>query len=159
MIPSIVTSRPTTASRPSNPLNPSPLAPQIRLCWPMTVPSKRLCYAMLESAFTTQRAPPASARLPIVSSADQRRSTNRPTDAEVAPSAVARCAIAMDRCLAGWLVHCSTRRHTAQLAEYRRHCGCLMHFARLANTLLQDEESARDNHVSASNFAKYSPIL
>ena len=35
LIPSIVTSRPTTASRPSNPLNPSPLAPQIRLCWPL----------------------------------------------------------------------------------------------------------------------------
>jgi len=32
LIPFIVTSRPTTASRPSNPLNPSPLAPQIRLC-------------------------------------------------------------------------------------------------------------------------------
>jgi len=29
------TSRPTTSSRPSNPLNPSPLAPQIRLCWPL----------------------------------------------------------------------------------------------------------------------------
>jgi len=37
-------------------------------------------------------------------------------------------------------------------------CGCLMHFARLANTLLKDEESARDNHVLACNFAKYSPI-
>jgi len=34
--------------------------------------------------------------------------------------------------------------------------GCLMHFARLANTLLKDEE--RDNHVLACNFAKYSPI-
>ena len=34
-----------------------------------------------------------------------------------------------------------------------------MHFARLANTLLQDEESARDNHVFACNCAKYSPIL
>jgi len=34
-----------------------------------------------------------------------------------------------------------------------------MHFARLANTLLKDEESARDNHVLACNFAKYSPIL
>jgi len=33
------------------------------------------------------------------------------------------------------------------------------HFARLANTLLKDEESARDNHVSVCNFAKYSPIL
>ena len=32
LIPLIVASRPTTASRPSNPLNPSPLAPQIRLC-------------------------------------------------------------------------------------------------------------------------------
>ena len=31
LTPSIVTSRPTTASRPSNPLNRSPLAPQIRL--------------------------------------------------------------------------------------------------------------------------------
>jgi len=35
LIPSVVTSRPTTASRPSNPLNPSPLASQIRLCWPL----------------------------------------------------------------------------------------------------------------------------
>jgi len=34
-----------------------------------------------------------------------------------------------------------------------------MHFARLANTQLKDEESARDNHVFACNFAKYSPIL
>jgi len=33
-----------------------------------------------------------------------------------------------------------------------------MHFAHLANTLLKDE-SARDNHVFACNFAKYSPIL
>jgi len=31
LIPFVVTSRPTTASRPSNPLNRSPLAPQIRL--------------------------------------------------------------------------------------------------------------------------------
>jgi len=34
-----------------------------------------------------------------------------------------------------------------------------MHFARLACTLLKDEESAGDNHVLACNFAKYSPIL
>jgi len=33
-----------------------------------------------------------------------------------------------------------------------------MHFA-LANTLLKDEKSARDNHVFACNLAKYSPIL
>jgi len=29
---------------------------------------------------------------------------------------------------------------------------------RLANTLLKDEESVRDNHVLACNFAKYLPI-
>jgi len=34
----------------------------------------------------------------------------------------------------------------------------IVHFARLANTLLKDEESARDNHVIACNFAKYSLI-
>jgi len=34
-----------------------------------------------------------------------------------------------------------------------------MHFARLANTLLKDEESAQDNHVFACNCAKYSPML
>jgi len=32
-------------------------------------------------------------------------------------------------------------------------------YTRLANTLLEDEESARDNHVLVCNFAKYSPIL
>ena len=37
--------------------------------------------------------------------------------------------------------------------------GCLMHFACLANTVLKDEESERDNHVFAGNFAKHSPIL
>jgi len=35
---------------------------------------------------------------------------------------------------------------------------CLVHFARLANTLLKDEESARDNHVLACHFATYLPI-
>ena len=34
--------------------------------------------------------------------------------------------------------------------------GCLVH---LANTLLTDEESARDHHVLACKFARYSPIL
>jgi len=33
-----------------------------------------------------------------------------------------------------------------------------MHFALMANTLLTDEDSARDIHVLAYNFAKYSPI-
>ena len=42
---------------------------------------------------------------------------------------------------------------------YKQERDCLVHFARLANTLLNDEESARDNHVLACNFAKYSPIL
>ena len=35
LTPSVVISRSTTASRPSTPLNPSPLAPQSRLCWPL----------------------------------------------------------------------------------------------------------------------------
>ena len=42
--------------------------------------------------------------------------------------------------------------------SYKQERGCLMHFAYLANTLLKDEESARDNLVLACNFAKYSPI-
>ena len=33
------------------------------------------------------------------------------------------------------------------------------YFARLDNTLLKDEESARDSRVLACNFAKYLPIL
>ena len=43
--------------------------------------------------------------------------------------------------------------------SYKQERGCLMHFAYLANTLLKDEESARDNRVFARNFAKYSPII
>jgi len=43
--------------------------------------------------------------------------------------------------------------------SYKQQRGCLMHFAHLANTLLLDEESARDNHVLACDFAKYLPIL
>ena len=39
--------------------------------------------------------------------------------------------------------------------SYKQECGFLMHFASLANRLLNDEESARDNHVLACNFAKY----
>jgi len=37
--------------------------------------------------------------------------------------------------------------------------GCVMHIARLANTLLKDGESAQDNHVLACNSAKYSSIF
>jgi len=43
--------------------------------------------------------------------------------------------------------------------SYKQERGCLMHFVRLANTLLKDEESARDNQVFACNVAKYSTIL
>jgi len=39
--------------------------------------------------------------------------------------------------------------------SYKQERDCLMRFVRLANTLLKDKESARDNHVLASNFAKY----
>jgi len=34
-----------------------------------------------------------------------------------------------------------------------------MHLAHLANTLLKDEQSARDNHVFACNFTKYLQIF
>jgi len=43
--------------------------------------------------------------------------------------------------------------------SYKAERDCLMYFAHLANTLLKDEESVRDNHVLACNFSKYSPIL
>ena len=39
--------------------------------------------------------------------------------------------------------------------SYEQERGYLMHFARLANTLLKDEESALDSHILACNFAKY----
>jgi len=42
--------------------------------------------------------------------------------------------------------------------SYKQERACLMHFARLANTLLKDENSAQDNHVLVGNFAKYLPI-
>ena len=42
--------------------------------------------------------------------------------------------------------------------SFKQERDCLIHLTRLANTLLKDEESARDNHVLACNFAKYLPI-
>jgi len=42
--------------------------------------------------------------------------------------------------------------------SYKQEHDCLVHFARLANTLLKDGEGARNNYVLAYNFAKYSPI-
>ena len=43
--------------------------------------------------------------------------------------------------------------------SFKQERGCLVHFVRLATTLLKGEESARDGHVLACNFAKHSPIL
>ena len=42
--------------------------------------------------------------------------------------------------------------------SYKQERDCLMHFARMANTLLKDKESAPDNHGFAGNFAKYLTI-
>ena len=42
--------------------------------------------------------------------------------------------------------------------SYKQERGCLVHFARLANTLLKDEESARDNRILARNYTKFSKI-
>ena len=42
--------------------------------------------------------------------------------------------------------------------SYKKQSDSLMHFARLTNTLLNDEESAWDYHFVSCNFAKYSPI-
>jgi len=42
--------------------------------------------------------------------------------------------------------------------SYKKERGCLVYFAHRANTLLKDEESARDNHVLARNFSKSLPI-
>jgi len=33
-----------------------------------------------------------------------------------------------------------------------------MHFARLANTSIKDEKTARDSDILACNFAKYKPM-
>jgi len=38
--------------------------------------------------------------------------------------------------------------------SYEQERCCLVHFVRLATTLLKDEESTRDNHVLACNFVK-----
>ena len=43
--------------------------------------------------------------------------------------------------------------------SYKQQSGCLMHFARLANTLLKDKESTRDSRVFDCIFDKYLPIL
>jgi len=43
--------------------------------------------------------------------------------------------------------------------SYEQERDCFVHFARVVNTLLKDGESARDNHILACNFTKYSPIF
>jgi len=43
------------------------------------------------------------------------------------------------------------------LAKLQARAWFLVHFVCLANTLLKDEESARDNHFLACKFAKYLP--
>jgi len=42
--------------------------------------------------------------------------------------------------------------------SYKQERGYLVHYVRLATTMLKHEENARDNDVLACNFAKYSPI-
>jgi len=42
--------------------------------------------------------------------------------------------------------------------SYKEERDCIVHFVRLANTLVKDEESAGDNHFLACNFAKHLPI-
>jgi len=39
--------------------------------------------------------------------------------------------------------------------SYKQEHGCLVHFARLANALLKDEESARDRHVIMAIFVGF----
>ena len=44
--------------------------------------------------------------------------------------------------------------------SYKQKHGCLTHFARLANTLLKDDESAPDSHVLACNLPNiYNAII
>ena len=44
-------------------------------------------------------------------------------------------------------------------SEDKQERGCLVHFVHLANALLNDEESAWDNHVLARDYVKYLPNL
>ena len=42
--------------------------------------------------------------------------------------------------------------------SYKQERDCFVHFLRLFSSVLAKRTSARDNHVLACNFAKYSPI-
>ena len=55
----------------------------------------------------------------------------------------------------------SVRLHISRKLHNRSppNLSCMLHFVRLANALLKDRESARNNHVFACNFVKYSPVL
>ena len=59
----------------------------------------------------------------------------------------------------GLLLSLRVKFKIGDLAKLQQERYCLMHFVRLSNTQLNDRESARNNHILASNFAKYSPIL
>jgi len=52
-----------------------------------------------------------------------------------------------------WTICKQSAPHPRQITTPTPH-----HFVRLTTALLKDEESARDDHVVACNFAKYSPI-
>ena len=45
-----------------------------------------------------------------------------------------------------------------QSYTYKQERDCFVHFLRLFSSVLAKRTSARDNHVLACNFAKYSPI-
>ena len=55
----------------------------------------------------------------------------------------------------------SVSENSVKIGEYlaKLQARAWLSRTRLANTLLKDEESARDNRALAGNFAKYSPIL
>ena len=59
-----------------------------------------------------------------------------------------------------WKKICSYTLKSVNIWQsYKQERSCLMHFAHLANTLLIDEESARDNQILACILAKYLPRL
>jgi len=59
----------------------------------------------------------------------------------------------------GLLLHLSVKHFLKSVniwQSYKQEGCCLKHSVHLATTLLKDKESARDNHILACNFAKYS---
>ena len=68
------------------------------------------------------------------------------------PCLAAICQRQLKSWLIDWFWHAAAGAvlHAMIIGEERR---CLVSFARLANTLLEQEVSARNNHVLACNFA------